>query len=65
MQGGLEQTVDQMDAKRCAETIKKYPEIIVGVKTAHYWRKSPGMPNTLHGLRWTKLKSAGARSTCP
>ena len=41
MQGGLEQTVDQMDAKRCAETIKKYPEIIVGVKTAHYWTERP------------------------
>jgi dihydroorotase len=41
MQGGLEQTVDQMDAKRCAETIKKYPEIIVGVKTAHYWAEEP------------------------
>ena len=41
MQGGLEQTVDQMDAKRCAETIKKYPDIIVGVKTAHYWAEEP------------------------
>ena len=41
MQGGLEQTVDQMDAKRCAETIKKYPDIIVGVKTAHYWTEKP------------------------
>jgi len=37
MQGDLEQTVDQMDPKRCADTIKKYPDIIVGVKTAHYW----------------------------
>jgi dihydroorotase len=41
MQGGLEQTVDQMDAKRCAETIRKYPDIIVGVKTAHYWTEQP------------------------
>ncbi len=41
MQGGLEQTVDQMDAKRCAETIRKYPGIIVGVKTAHYWTEEP------------------------
>jgi dihydroorotase len=41
MQGGLEQTVDQMDAKKCAETIKKYPDIIVGVKTAHYWAEEP------------------------
>jgi len=41
MQGGLEQTVDQMDAKRCAETIHKYSDIIVGVKTAHYWTEEP------------------------
>jgi dihydroorotase len=41
MQGGLEQTVDQMDIARCAETIKKYPDIIVGVKTAHYWTDLP------------------------
>ena len=41
MQGGLEQTVDQMDAKRCAETIKTYPDFIVGVKTAHYWTEQP------------------------
>ncbi len=26
MNGGLEQTVDQMDVKRCAETIGKYPD---------------------------------------
>jgi dihydroorotase len=36
MQGDLEQTVDQMDPKKCAETVRKYPDIIVGVKTAHY-----------------------------
>ena len=41
MQGDLEQSVDQMDVKRCAETIKKYPDIIVGVKTAHYWTEQP------------------------
>jgi dihydroorotase len=41
MQGDLEQTVDQMDVKKCAETIKKYPDIIVGVKTAHYWTEQP------------------------
>ena len=37
MNGGLEQSLDQMDAKLCADTIKKYPDLIVGVKTAHYW----------------------------
>src|SRR5437899_12283178 len=41
MNGGLEQSVDQMDPKLCAETIKKYPDIIVGVKTAHYWTEDP------------------------
>src|SRR6058998_559628 len=41
MNGGLEQTVDQMDTKKCAETIKKYPDILVGVKTAHYWTEDP------------------------
>jgi len=41
MNGGLEQAVDQMDPKRCAETIAKYPDVIVGVKTAHYWTADP------------------------
>lgn len=41
MNGGLEQTVDQMDPKLCAETIKRFPDIIVGVKTAHYWTSPP------------------------
>lgn len=44
MNGGLEQTVDQMDARLCADTIKKYPDIIVGVKTAHYWTNLPWDP---------------------
>jgi dihydroorotase len=41
MNGGLEQSGDQMDPKLCAETIKKYPDIIVGVKTAHFWTEEP------------------------
>jgi dihydroorotase len=41
MSGGLEQSVDEMDPKLCAETIKKYPDQIVGVKTAHYWTDRP------------------------
>jgi dihydroorotase len=41
MSGGMEQTVDQMNPKLCAETIKKYPDLIVGVKTAHYWTSAP------------------------
>ena len=41
MNGGLEQTVDQMDVKRCVDTIDKYSDIIVGIKTAHYWTEAP------------------------
>jgi len=44
MEGGLEQSVDQMDPKRCAEVIRKYPDLIVGVKTAHYWTDAPYDP---------------------
>ena len=41
MEGGLEQSVDQMDPKVCAETLKKFADVIVGVKTAHYWTSGP------------------------
>jgi dihydroorotase len=41
MNGGLEQSTDQMDVKLCADTIKKYSDTIVGVKTAHYWTNLP------------------------
>jgi dihydroorotase len=41
MNGGLEQTVEQMDPQLCAQTIKKFPALIVGVKTAHYWTEKP------------------------
>ena len=41
MKGGLEQTVDNMDVKRCADTVLRYSDIIVGVKTAHYWPQKP------------------------
>jgi dihydroorotase len=41
MKGGMEQNVDNMDVKRCAETILRYSDIIVGVKTAHYWTQKP------------------------
>jgi dihydroorotase len=39
MNGGLEQSLDQMDVNLCVDTIKKYRDLIVGVKTAHYWTR--------------------------
>jgi dihydroorotase len=41
MSGGLEQSLDQMDVRLCADTIKRYPDIIVGIKSAHYWTNLP------------------------
>lgn len=41
MNGGLEQSLDEMNVKLCSDTIKKYPDTIVGVKTAHYWTNEP------------------------
>ncbi|HEV2399821.1 MAG TPA: amidohydrolase/deacetylase family metallohydrolase [Candidatus Sulfotelmatobacter sp.] len=41
MDGGLEQSLDEMDPKACATTIARYRDFIVGVKTAHYWTSLP------------------------
>jgi len=41
MNSGLEQDVPDMDPQLCAETIRKYRDVIVGVKTAHYWTQKP------------------------
>src|SRR3974390_859923 len=30
-----------MDVKRCVDTINKYSDLIVGIKTAHYWTEGP------------------------
>ena len=65
MQGGLEQTVDQMDAKRCAETIKKYPDIIVGVKTAHYWTEEPWDPEHTPWAAVDKAEECGRAANVP
>ena len=36
-----EQSVELMDAELCADTIRKYPDVIIGIKTAHYWTSKP------------------------
>src|ERR1700730_15293862 len=65
MQGGLEQTVDQMDAKRCAETIKKYPDIIVGVKTAHHWTEEPWDAEHTRWAAVDKAEECGTAANVP
>ncbi len=41
MEGGTEQDVGRMDVQFCAQTVPKFPDIIVGVKTAHFWTEKP------------------------
>ena len=36
-----EQDPEQMDVERAVEMIRRYPGVIIGVKTAHYWTKEP------------------------
>ncbi|MCB0071709.1 MAG: amidohydrolase/deacetylase family metallohydrolase [Caldilineaceae bacterium] len=41
MLGEFEQDVRTMDPELCAATVLMYPDICVGVKTAHYWTRLP------------------------
>jgi len=41
MNSGKEQDVSEMDPQLCAETINQFRDVIVGVKTAHYWTDKP------------------------
>jgi len=41
MNSGLEQAVPDMDPQLCADTIHRYRDVIVGVKTAHFWTEKP------------------------
>jgi dihydroorotase len=65
MQGGLEQTIDQMDPKRCAETIEKYKDIIVGVKTAHYWTDAPWDPEHTPWAATDRAEECGKAADVP
>ncbi len=47
-----EQNVDDMDSDAAAATVKKYPGVIVGIKTAHY-----------EGPDWTAVDRAEAAAT--
>jgi dihydroorotase len=41
MLGDFEQDVNEMDPELAASVVLAYPEICVGVKTAHYWTHAP------------------------
>ncbi|NLG51986.1 MAG: amidohydrolase/deacetylase family metallohydrolase [Chloroflexi bacterium] len=39
--GPHDHDVPRMDVKACAGVVKAFPDLIVGVKTAHYWTRDP------------------------
>jgi dihydroorotase len=39
--GDAEQDPAQFDVARAAETLAAYPDVLVGIKTAHYWTRDP------------------------
>jgi dihydroorotase len=41
MLGDFEQDVSEMDPELAASIVLAYPEICVGIKTAHYWTRQP------------------------
>ncbi len=41
MDGDSEQTVADMNPRVVASMVQAYPEILVGIKTAHYWTNKP------------------------
>ena len=41
MIGDFEQDIRTMDPETCAGTVLMYPDVCVGVKTAHYWTRLP------------------------
>jgi dihydroorotase len=41
MIGDFEQDIRTMDPEACAGTVLMYPDLCVGVKTAHYWTRLP------------------------
>ncbi len=53
--GDSEQTVADLNPKMAAAVAQAYPEIIVGIKTAHYWTSKPW--DDLHPA-WTSVERA-------
>ena len=39
--GDAEQDPAQFDPRRAADVAAEYPDIVVGIKTAHYWTRDP------------------------
>lgn len=65
MNGDLEQTVDQMDPLKCADTINKYRDVIVGVKTAHYWTFKPWDPEHTPWAATDQAEACGRAANVP
>ena len=53
--GDVEQDPSQFDPKAVARTARDYPDLVVGVKTAHYWTRNPW--DAVH-TPWASVDSA-------
>jgi dihydroorotase len=63
--GEAEQNPAEFDAGRAADVVASYPEVIVGIKTAHYWTRDPW--DDVH-QPWSSVDAAvaaGERAGCP
>lgn len=65
MSGGLEQDVDQMNVQKCVNTIRKYRQYIVGVKTAHYWTEKSWDPEHQPWVGVDRAEACGRMAGVP
>ncbi|MEZ4834781.1 MAG: hypothetical protein R2873_22810 [Caldilineaceae bacterium] len=52
MIGDFEQDPRNMDPELAASIVQAYPDVCVGIKTAHYWTNRPTTICTRRGPRW-------------
>src|SRR5262249_27025977 len=60
--GEAEQDPAQFDSARAADTLAAHSDVIVGIKTAHYWTHQPW--DSGHAP-WASLDAAGERANRP
>ena len=53
--GDDEQDPSQFDSQRAADCVRQYPDVAVGIKTAHYWTRAPW--DAVH-TPWASVDSA-------
>jgi dihydroorotase len=60
-----EQHVERLDAQACAATIEQHRDVIVGIKTAHYWTSKPFDAEHPPWVSVERAVEAGKRTNVP